>query len=47
MKRILAAIAIFMLAAPAWAIGLADITNKDAVSGLRQALTDRDRKSVV
>jgi hypothetical protein len=41
MKRSLfAAIATIVLVAPAWAIGLADITNKDAVSGLRQALTD-------
>jgi len=40
MKRIIATIAALMLTAPAWAAGLADITNKDAVSGLRQALTD-------
>jgi Protein of unknown function (DUF4197) len=40
MKRILATIAVFLIAAPAWAVGLADITNKDAVAGLRQALTD-------
>jgi hypothetical protein len=40
MKRVLAGIAVLMLAAPAWPIGLADITNKDAVAGLRQALTD-------
>lgn len=40
MKRMLATIAVILLTAPAWAAGLADITNKDAVSGLRQALTD-------
>ena len=40
MKRLLAALALCTLAAPAYAAGLADITNKDAVSGLRQALTD-------
>ena len=40
MKRILAAIALLALIAPAGAVDLAGITNKDAVSGLRQALTD-------
>jgi hypothetical protein len=39
-KRILAAIAVSVFAAPLWAIELADITNKDATSGLRQALSD-------
>ena len=29
-----------LVAAPAFALGLADITNKDAVAGLKQALTD-------
>ena len=40
MKHLFAALALCTLAAPAYAAGLADITNKDAVSGLRQALTD-------
>lgn len=40
MKRMLAAITLFALVMPASAAELADITNKDAVSGLRQALTD-------
>ena len=40
MKRIVAVIAALMFAAPAWAIELADISNKDATSGLRQALAD-------
>jgi hypothetical protein len=29
-----------IIAAPAFALGIADITNKDAVAGLKQALTD-------
>ena len=29
-----------LVAAPAFPLGLADITNKDAVAGLKQALTD-------
>ncbi len=40
MKRAFALIAAVLLATSASAAGLADITNKDAVSGLRQALTD-------
>ena len=40
MQRILAFIAALLVATSALAAGLADITNKDAVSGLRQALTD-------
>ena len=40
MKRTFAAVVLYLFAASASAAGLADITNKDAVSGLRQALTD-------
>ena len=40
MNRTLAAIALSVCAASACAMGIADISNKDAVSGLRQALTD-------
>ena len=40
MKRILAFVAVVLLATAAAAAELADISNKDAVSGLRQALTD-------
>lgn len=40
MKRAFALIAAVLLATSASAAGLTDITNKDAVSGLRQALTD-------
>lgn len=40
MKRTFTVIALWLLAACAAAAGIADITNKDAVSGLRQALTD-------
>lgn len=38
--RLLTTLAFCAVATAAGAIGLADITNKDAVSGLRQALTD-------
>jgi hypothetical protein len=40
MKRTLAAIAALMFTVPVWALELTDITNKDATSGLRQALAD-------
>lgn len=40
MKRTFAAVVLYLFAASASAAGLANITNKDAVSGLRQALTD-------
>lgn len=40
MERTFAAVVLYLFAASASAAGLADITNKDAVSGLRQALTD-------
>lgn len=40
MKRTFAAVVLYLFAASASAAGLADISNKDAVSGLRQALTD-------
>src|SRR5208282_3953287 len=30
----------FIAAAPAWALDLSDLSNKDAVAGLKQALTD-------
>lgn len=38
--RLLTTLVFCTVAAAAGAVGLADITNKDAVSGLRQALTD-------
>lgn len=40
MHRILFLLVALLLAPPALSIGLADITNKDAVAGLRQALAD-------
>ena len=40
MKRTLATVAVLLFALPAWSLELADITNKDATSGLRQALAD-------
>ncbi len=40
MQRILFLLVALLLASPASALGLTDITNKDAVAGLRQALTD-------
>ena len=40
MRHALAGIAVFLFSAVASAAGLADITNKDAVTGLKQALTD-------
>ena len=40
MRHVLAGIAFFLFSAGASAAGLADITNKDAVTGLKQALTD-------
>ncbi len=40
MKSLVAAVAALVFAAPAWALELADISNKDATSGLRQALAD-------
>jgi hypothetical protein len=40
LKRTFAVATLCLFAASASAAGLADITNKDAVSGLRQALTD-------
>jgi hypothetical protein len=40
MKYLFAAIAACLLVSNASALGIADITNKDAVTGLRQALTD-------
>ncbi len=40
MKRLIAILAMLALASPAWAVDLAGITNKDAASGLKQALVD-------
>ena len=40
MRIVFAVIALLMVTTTASAVGLADITNRDAVSGLRQALTD-------
>ena len=40
MKRTFTAIAILLFAVPVWALDISDITNKDATTGLRQALTD-------
>lgn len=45
MRKFLAAIAILMCA-PAFPAGLADITNRDAVTGLKQALTDGSAAAV-
>jgi len=39
MRRLLLLLALFS-SAPVFAVGIADITNKDAVTGLKQALTD-------
>jgi hypothetical protein len=40
MKRTFTAIALLLFAVPVWALDISDITNKDATSGLRQALAD-------